>query len=150
MSNKCIKCWVTAATIQMKRIVSSSSSLHQHRNNFSYSNRDLYMCSTDLQMPNKCHLYMCSPDLYSNTDLPFIYVQQHKWTWFTYQIFNMNHVGMGASCMMVLNIPSIVFVLLTCLLHQRQNTCKVGDKLACTRQQSVFSEKTYHLFGTLP
>jgi len=41
-------------------------------------------------------------------------------TWLTYQILNMNHVGTGSGCVMVLNFPSVVFVLLTHLLHQRQ------------------------------
>jgi hypothetical protein len=40
-------------------------------------------------------------------------------TWVTYKIFNKDCVSLGASSLMELNIDSIVFVLMTCLLHKK-------------------------------
>jgi hypothetical protein len=69
---------------------------------------------------------------------------------YTYKIFHKHRVTLGASSLMELNIASAVFVLLTCLLHQKQNTCKTSGTVSCTNQEFDIYKETYHVFGILP
>jgi hypothetical protein len=60
---------------------------------------------------------------------------------YTYKIFHKDHVTLRASNLMELNIASAVFVLLTCLLHQKQNTCKTSGIVSCpSREFGIYKE----------
>jgi hypothetical protein len=71
-------------------------------------------------------------------------------TWVTYKNFNKECVTLGASSLMELNIGSIVFVLMTCLLHKKKNMCKTSGIVSYTSQEFGIYKETYHLFGILP
>jgi hypothetical protein len=69
---------------------------------------------------------------------------------YTYKIFHKDRITLGASSLMELNIASAIFVLLTCLLHQKQNTCKTSGIVSCPSPEFGIYKETYHVFGILP
>jgi hypothetical protein len=60
----------------------------------------------------------------------------------------MNLVATRASCLMVYNMGSILFVYLRCLLHQLQSKCKA--QVPWMRQKINFQKEPYHSFWSLP
>ena len=65
----------------------------------------------------------------------------------TYQVFYQNRVATRASYLMELDVASIVFILLTCLLHYINNTCQTSAKVSCTRWRLVFQGWNTILLG---
>jgi hypothetical protein len=57
-----------------------------------------------------------------------------------------DRVTLGASSLMELNVASAVFVLLTCLVHQKQNICKTCGIVSCPSQEFGIYKEIYHVF----